>query len=170
MLEIDPDFLNRLGTGELIDSGDGKDRIALVEGFVGERALAPLAGLNHRAVIVHAICLGWNVISSEDGLYTGDRQRIIQVDALDARVRHRTQYQPAKKHAFGAEVLSIFCLAGDFGEHIVGGIVFANELVTGAIHTVGWLRLGWFFLTVFKHAQALLIYSAPRIMASRILL
>ena len=108
LFEVDLDLLDGLGAGELVDCGDGQNRIAQVEGLVGERALAPLAGFDHRAVVVQAVGGSGNVVGGEDGLDAGHGQRIIHIDVLDAGVGHGAEHQPAKQHAFGAEVLGIF--------------------------------------------------------------
>ena len=106
--KVDLDLLDCFGAGKFVDRRNGQNRIAHIDGLVCQRALAPLAGLDDRAVVVQAVGGRGNIVGSENRLDPGHRQGIIHIDMLDAGMRHGAEHQPAKQHAFSAKVLGIF--------------------------------------------------------------
>ncbi len=94
----------------------------------------------------------------------------LRIDVLHPGVGHGAEQQPAKQHAFGAKVLCIFCLAGDLGIDIGSRIVLADQLVAGAVDASVGLLCRFSIHGRSQTWSALLMFSAPRIMASRILL
>ena len=67
-LELDLDFLDRLGRGELVDGGDGQDRLALVDRLVGERLLAFQVRLNRLAEVGDDVGGRGEFVGGEDRL------------------------------------------------------------------------------------------------------
>ena len=110
---VDP--LDRFGRGQLVDRGDGENRLALIERLVGERALG--------AAKVRQI------VGPENRLHAGHRQRGARVDADHARVRHRAEQQLGEQHPVGAIVLGVLRAAGDLRDQIGRRVVLADELL-----------------------------------------
>ena len=106
------------------------------------------------------------VIRGENRANAGHGQRFACVNVFYACVRHGAEEQFAEQHAFGAKVLGVFRSAGDFRVEIGSRIILADEFVARPVLTLGIL------LRAFRHQAwlAFLRFSAPRIMASRILL
>ena len=57
-LEIEVDPLDRLGGGQLVDGGDGENRLALIERLVGQRALGAAAGRGRSSAVRIALTPG----------------------------------------------------------------------------------------------------------------
>ena len=155
-LEIDFDFFDGFGGRKFVDRGHGKNRLALKQRLIRQRLISPGVGQNCRAVIVDAVGRRREFIRGENGFDAGHRQRRARIDTPDPRMRHGAQGQLAEKHAVSAKVLGVFRLPGDFRVEIAGGVVLADQLVL-----VRW-RDVW-------HGYAFLRFSAPRIIAVRIL-
>ena len=66
-LEVELDPLDRLGGGQLVDRGDGQNRLALIQRLVGQRALG-------------AAQIG-QIVGGENRLDAGHRQRRAGIDA-----------------------------------------------------------------------------------------
>ena len=123
-----------VGGGDLVDRGDGEDRLAGVERLVGQRASRAPFSIRQ-------------VVGGEDRLDARHRQRRAGVDAAHARVRHRAEEQLAEQHAVGAEVLGVLRAAGDLGDVVGRHVVGADQLlvshyvvpphVLGALHQRG---------------------------------
>ena len=75
---------------------------------------------------------------------------------FDARVRHRAEQQLAEQHAVGAIVLGVLRLARHLRDQIGRRVVLADQFVIVATSRC-------------SHGHAFLIFSAPRIIAVRIL-
>ncbi len=146
--ELDDDRFDRQRRGELVDGGDGEDRLALIERLVGQAALGLRARL-HAFAERGADGGAGHVVGGQDRLDAGHRQRGARVEARHPRVRVRADEQFREQHAFDAVVLGVFRLAGDLGDEVGGGVVLADQLV------------------VSHHA--FLMCSAPFISAVRIL-
>ena len=155
-LEIDFDFFNRFGGGEFVDRGHGENRLALKQRLIGQRLKSPGVGQDHSAVIVDAVGRSGQIVRGENRFDAGHRQRRARVDAADARMRHRAQRQLAEEHAVGAIILGVFRLARHLREEVAGRVVLADQFV------FIWWRYVW-------HGYAFLRFSAPRIIAVRIL-
>ena len=115
-LEGDGDALDRVGGSHLVYGGDGEDRLAEVERFVGEDAF----GARLRR--------GRQVVDGEDGLDARHGQRGARVDAGHASVGHRAQEELGEEHAFRAEVLGVAGASGDLRYQVRRGVVPADEL------------------------------------------
>ena len=124
------DFFDCCRGGELVDGCQGEDRFALVDRLIGKRALAPLAGLDDRAVVGECIGGGRNIIRRKDPLDAGHRQRLVRMNTRDSPVRHGAEHQLAKQHSLGAKVLGVFCRAGHLRPKVRRRVVLANQLVT----------------------------------------
>ena len=104
-------FLDRFRGGEFVDCGHGKNRFALINRLVGEAAFAPLAGLDHRAIVREGIGRSRKIVRGENGFNAGHGERCVRMDALYPRMRHGAEQQFAEQHAVRAKVFRIFCLA-----------------------------------------------------------
>ena len=113
-LEIDDDLFDRFGGGELVNRGDGEDRLARVERLVGQRAFGVRAEIRQ-------------VVGGEDRLHAGHRERGARVDAAHARVRHRAEEELGEQHAVGAEVFGVARPAGDLRDEVRRRVVLADE-------------------------------------------
>ena len=131
-LHVDLDLLDRFRAGQLIHGRHGQNRLALVHRLVGQRQFAPLVGLDHGSVVVHIIRVAGNIGRRQNRLHPRHRQRLLGVDALHARVRHRAQHQPAKQHPFRAKILGILRLPRHLRHQVVGRVILANQLVPRA--------------------------------------
>ena len=127
-LEIQPDELDGGRRRGFVDGGNGENRLALVDGFVGEGALGgePTLGRGH----------GREVIGRQHGLHAGQRQRGPRVDPAHAAVRHGAQQQLAEEHAVGAEVFRVLGAAGHLGDQVGRRVVAADELGIGHGHSL----------------------------------
>ena len=155
-LEIDPNLFNRFGGSELVDRGHGENRLALVQRLHREPAISLLVCHDHGAVIGHAIGRSGEIVRGENRLDAWHRQRCARIDVLDARVWHRAEQQLAEQHAVRAIVLGVLRLARHLRDEIGRRVVLADQLVIGRGH-------------VSSHGYAFLMFSAPRIIAVRIL-
>ena len=100
---------------DLVNRGDGENRLALIERLVRQRALG-------------AAQVG-KVVGRQDRLDAGHRERGARVDAADARVRHRAEEQLREQHALDAIVLRILRAAGHLGDEVGRRVVLADELL-----------------------------------------
>jgi hypothetical protein len=147
-LKIDLDFLDGFRGGEFVDRGHRKNRFALINRFHGETALAPLAGLDHRAIVGKRV--GWRgkIVRCENGFDAGHGERCFRIDAPYPRMRHWTEQQFAEQHAFRAKILSVLGIARDFCIEVRGLVVLANQFVPGAVGALGSLGgVSRFFLS-----------------------
>ena len=169
--EIDLNFLDRFGGGEFVDCGHGENRFALIDRLHGEAAFAPLAGLDHRAIVGKGVGRRGKIVRGENRFDAGHGQRCVRVDALYPRMRHGAEQQFAEQHAFGAKIFGIFRLAGDLRIEIGGLVVLADQLVPGSVLALGSLGVSAAFRYPFSGYPRfdLRIFSAPRIIAVRIL-
>ena len=62
--------------------------------------------------------------------HAGQRERRARVDVAHARMRHRAQQELAEHHAFGAEILRVLGLAGDFAVHVGRHEVLSQQVVS----------------------------------------
>jgi hypothetical protein len=115
-LEIQIDSLDRLGSGDLVHGGEGKNRFALIQRLVGQGALG-------------AAVRSWKIVSGENRLDAGHGHRRGRVDSAHPGVRHWTQKQLAEQHAVRFVVLGVLRPSGDLGDEIRCGVVLADELV-----------------------------------------
>ena len=136
-LKIDLNFFDRIRGGEFVDCGHGKNRFALIERLHGKAAFAPLAGLDHRAVVGKGIGRGGKIVRGENAFDPGHGQRRVRMDALDPRMRHWAEQQFAEQHAFRSKVLGIFRLARHLRVEIRRRIVLADQLVAGPVLALG---------------------------------
>ena len=81
-LELDVDRFDRFGRGQLVDRGDGENRLALIERLVGQAALGLRAGL-HAFAERRADGGAGHVVGGEDRLDAGHRQRGARVETRD---------------------------------------------------------------------------------------
>jgi hypothetical protein len=135
--KIDFDFLDGFRSGEFVDCGHGKNRFALINRLHGETALAPLAGLDHRAIVGKRIGWSGKIVGCENGFDAGHGERCFRIDALYPRMRHGTEQQLAEQHAFRAKILGVLRIARDFGIEVRSLVVLANQFVSGAVDALG---------------------------------
>ena len=151
-------FFDRFGGGELVDRGDGENRLALIQRLDWSARDLPL-GLARITVPLSVMLSagGGQIVRGENRLDAGHRQRRARVDAADARMRHRAQQQLAEQHAVGAIVLGVLRLARSPSRPGRASCSSCRSVCT------------WFGGTIVRHGYALLKFSAPRIIAVRIL-
>ena len=113
--QIDRDALNRLRRDRLADGGHGEDRLALVQRFVGQRAL--------RAAQIRKI------VRCQNRLDARHRERGRSVNLPDPRMRHRTQKDLREQHPFGPVVLRVLRAAGDLGHQVGRRVVHTDEFL-----------------------------------------
>ncbi len=115
-LEIDHDALDGFSRRQLVHRGHRGDRLAGIEGLVGERAL-------DSAEIRQ-------VVRRQDRLDARQRQRGARVNRAHARMRHRAHEQLAEEHPVRAEVLGVARAAGHLGDMIERNVVLADKLLS----------------------------------------
>ncbi|MFN7985646.1 MAG: hypothetical protein U0Q11_27715 [Vicinamibacterales bacterium] len=150
-LVLDDDLLDGLSRRQLVNRGNRQNRLAFVGRFLGENLLALVAGLH--AFAERAATLRFRqVVGRQNRLHARHRERRAQIEAGDARVRHRTQHQLRPQHAVDAVVFRVLGLARHLRGDIGRGVVLSDE-----------------FLGVLSHGYAPRRCSAPFIRAVRIL-
>ena len=154
-LVIDLDLLDRVGRRHFVDRRDRDDRLALIERLGRERHFRKrVRALRGGLAELHRLLRLRNVLAGDDRDHAGHRQRGARVDAADAGVRQRAQQQLREQHAVGAEVFGVLRAAGDLRDQIGQHIVLPDSLYFG----------------FSAKTYALRMFSAPRIIAFRILL
>ena len=149
-LKLDHDFFNRVGGGELVDRGDSQDRLALIHRLVRERHFSVDICEDELSVVIHGVSGGRKIVGGQNRLDAGHRQRGAQVEARHARVRQRAQQELGEDHPLRAKVFGVLRLPCDLRDQIGSNVVLSDELV-------------------FSHDHAFRKFSAPRIIAVRIL-
>jgi hypothetical protein len=112
-LEIELDALDRFRRGALVDGRQRKDRLALVERLVGQRAFC-------------AFQIG-KVVRGQDRLDARHRQCGAGVDVPDPGVWHRAQQQLREQHAVRAVVLGVLGSPGDLRHQIWRRVVPTDQ-------------------------------------------
>ena len=149
-LELDLDLFDRVGGRDLVDRGDRQDRLALVDRLVRERDFAVEIGEDHLAVVVDGVSRLRQIVGGQNRLDAGHRQRRAHVEARHARVRQGTQQELGEEHPLRAKILGVLGLPGDLRDQVGNRVVLSHELL-------------------FSHDHAFRMFSAPRIIAVRIL-
>jgi hypothetical protein len=131
-------------------------------------------------VVVQKISLRGNIVGGQHCLHTRHREGVARIDVPNTRMRHGTEHQPAKQHALGAKVLGIFRAPVTLAIRSVAscsscrsaciprrrGAAFRSFFSRGLAVCPAWLRIS--LSRRLRHGGP--HYSAPSIMASRILL
>jgi hypothetical protein len=125
---LDPDPLDRFRCGQLVDRRHGEDRFAAVERLIGQRPLVERARLDRGTVIGHAACRPWQIVSGQDRLDAGQRQRFARIEA-DARMWHLAEQELGEQHSLGSIVFGVLRLAGDLGDDVGRRVVVPDVLV-----------------------------------------
>jgi hypothetical protein len=126
MFPGDLDLFDRVGGGELVDGGDGEDRLALIERLVGQRAFAFDVRRNSLPEVGHDVGGRREFVGGENAFHARHGERSIGVDAHHAAVRDRTEEQLTEQHAVDAEVLRVSGLAGHLRDEIGGHIILTD--------------------------------------------
>ncbi len=149
-LEIDLDLFDCVRRGDLVDRCDGQDRLTLIDGLVRERDFAIEIGEDHLAVVVDGVGGLRQIVGGENRLDAGHRQRRARVETRHTCVRHGTQQELGEDHPFRAKVLGVLGFSRDLRDQVGNRVVLSDEFRC-------------------RHDHALRRFSAPRIMAVRIL-
>ena len=118
-LEVEPNPLDRVRRGQLIDGRDRQDRLALVQGLVGQRALGTAQ-------------IG-QVVGGENRLHARHGQRRAGVYSLYAGVREGAQQQLCEQHPVDAVVFGVFRPSGDLGDEVGRRVVPTGQCVIGHV-------------------------------------
>jgi hypothetical protein len=150
-------FFDRFRGSVLVDRGYGENRLALEERLIGEPTFGFRIGRNQHAVIGYEGGGRRQIVRRENRFHTRHRERGAEIHTSDASMRQGTEQQLAEEHAVGAIILGIFGLAGYLRHQVGRGIILADQLMIWLIYLVG------------SHGYVLRMFSAPRIIAVRIL-
>ncbi len=126
-LDIELNLLDGFGRGEFVDCADRQDRLALIDGIVGEAAFAQRVGGDPLAEVGHGVGGLRHIVHREDGLYARHGERGAHVDAAYVPVRHRAEQQLGEQHAVGAIILGVFRAAGHLRDQIGRGVILADQ-------------------------------------------
>ena len=121
-LEVDVDLLDRVGGDLLAHRGDGKHRLALVLGVVGQSALIQRPRFAHE--------LG-KVVGGEDRFNAFHLKRRRGVDVPHPGMGHRRKQLLGEQHALLTPVLGVLGASRDFLDQIGWSVVGAYECRLG---------------------------------------
>ena len=117
--------IDGVGRRQLVDRGHGENRLADVQRFHRQAALAHAAGDDALAEI-GALDDGRQIVGGENRLHARHGERRTRIDTCHAGVRSRAEQELGEQHAVGAEVLGVFGAAGDFRDQVGRRVVLAD--------------------------------------------